>query len=480
MLSSAQSTMLSPAQILASLSEAEREEYLRSLSPEVLAALKYNWRFWARPNQLEPGGDWTTWLILAGRGFGKTRTGAETIRDWVCGDTPLSPGRCRHIALVAETAPDARDVMVLGPAGLLACHPKDFRPEYISSRRLVKWPNGAEAILFNAVEPDQLRGPQFDAAWCDELAKWRYAQETWDQLQFGLRLGKHPRQIVTTTPRPIAVVRKLINDPTCVVTRGRTYDNADNLAGPFLKQVEERYGGTRLGRQELEGEVLDDMPGALWNRDIIDAGRKPQAPDLDRIVVAVDPAATSGEEADETGIIAVGVARDSDGNNRGYVLADRSIRGTPDEWAAAAVRLYHELDADRIVAEKNQGGEMVEAIIRTKDRNVPITLVTATRGKVVRAEPVSALYEQGRVHHVGRFDKLEDQMCLFTRDAERTPGNSPDRVDALVWGLSSIFERLTGRRIRKTEEDSEYKLKDVTGIQHDGRRGKSDTSWMAG
>lgn len=470
--------MLSPAQILAALSETEREEYLRSLSPEVLAALKYNWRFWARPNQLEPEGDWTTWLILAGRGFGKTRTGAETIRDWVCGDTPLSPGKCKHIALVAETAPDARDVMVLGPAGLLACHPKDFRPEYISSRRLVKWPNGAEAILFNAVEPDQLRGPQFDAAWCDELAKWRYAQETWDQLQFGLRLGKHPRQIVTTTPRPISVVRKLINDPTVVVTRGRTYDNASNLAGPFLKQVEERYGGTRLGRQELEGEVLDDMPGALWNRDIIDASRKPKkdCPDFDRIVVAVDPAATSGEEADETGIIAVGVARDTDGNNRGYVLADRSMRGTPDEWAAAAVRLYHELDADRIVAEKNQGGEMVSAIIRAKDRNVPITLVTATRGKVVRAEPVSALYEQGRVHHIGRFDKLEDQMCLFTRDAERTPGNSPDRVDALVWGLSSLFERITGRRVRKTEE-AEYK---VETTQFQGKTSKSDTSWMAG
>jgi phage terminase large subunit-like protein len=379
---------------------------------------------------------------------------------------------------VAETAPDARDVMVLGPAGLLACHPKEFRPEYISSRRLVKWKNGAEAILFNAVEPDQLRGPQFDAAWCDELAKWRYAQETWDQLQFGLRLGKHPRQIVTTTPRPISVVRRLINDPTCVVTRGRTYDNASNLAGPFLKQVEERYGGTRLGRQELEGEVLDDMPGALWNRDLIDNARKPVAPDMDRIVVAVDPAATSGEEADETGIVAVGLARDEDGNNRGYVLADRSLRGTPDEWAAAAVRLYHELDADRIVAEKNQGGEMVEAVLKAKDRNVPVTLVTATRGKVVRAEPVSALYEQGRVHHVGRFDKLEDQMCLFTRDADRTPGNSPDRVDALVWGLSSIFTKLTGRRLRKVDETGDYKVKDVTSMQNPVK--KSDTSWMAG
>lgn len=466
--------MLSPAQILANLPEEEQEEFLKSLSPEVRASLKYNWQFWARPNQLVPEGNWTTWLILAGRGFGKTRTGAETIRQWVCGDTPLSPGRCSRIALVAETAPDARDVMVEGPAGLLACHDKAFRPTYFPSKRSVEWPNGAQAILFNAVEPDQLRGPQFDAAWCDELAKWRYAQETWDQLQFGLRLGEHPRQIVTTTPRPIPVVRKIMNDKDTVITRGRTFDNAANLASPFLKQVQERYGGTRLGRQELEGEVLDDMPGALWTRDSIDQGRKKEAPELERIVVAVDPAATSGEEADETGIVAVGMARDEDGNMRGYVLADRSLRGTPDEWAAAAVQLYHELDADRIVAEKNQGGEMVEAIIRTKDRNAPVTLVHATRGKVVRAEPVSALYEQGRVHHIGRHDKLEDQMCLFTRDADRTNGNSPDRVDALVWGLTSLFEKLTGRRKQRTPDVQ-------TAVYKDHRSStRADNMWMVG
>jgi phage terminase large subunit-like protein len=471
--------MLSPAQILAALPEEEREKYLRSLSPEVLAALKYNWDFWARPNQLEPQGDWLTWLILAGRGFGKTRVGAETIRSWVCGDTPLSPGRCSRIALVAETAADARDVIVEGESGLLAIHPKDFRPVYEKTNRKLTWPNGAVAFTYNATEPDQLRGPQHDAAWIDELAKFKYVQETWDQLQFGLRLGNQPRQIVTTTPRPIKIVRKLINDPTCIVTRGRTYDNADNLAATFLRQIEDRYGGTRLGRQELEGEVLDDMPGALWNREIIDNGRKPIAPDLDRIVVAVDPAATSGEEADETGIVAVGFARDDDGNTRGYVLADRSLRGTPDEWAAAAVRLYHELDADRIVAEKNQGGEMVEAVIRSKDRNVPITLVHATRGKYIRAEPISALYEQGRIHHVGRFDQLEDQMCLFTRDAERSPGDSPDRVDALVWGLSALFEKLTGRRIRKTPEEEGYKIKNITGKENNPYRGETDTSWMA-
>lgn len=466
------SHLKSSAELFADLSEEEREELLSKYSPQMLADMKYDWSFWARPNQMEPEGNWTTWLILAGRGFGKTRTGAETIRRWACGDTPLSPGRCSRIALVAETAPDARDVMVEGPAGILACHPKDFRPTYFPSKRSLVWPNGAQAILFNAVEPDQLRGPQFDAAWCDELAKWRYAEQTWDQLQFGLRLGDHPRQIVTTTPRPIPVVRRLMNDSDTFVTKGRTYDNASNLAAPFLKQVEDRYGGTRLGRQELEGEILDDMPGALWTRDLIDNSRKPEVPELERIVVAVDPAATSGEEADETGIVAVGIATDEDGNVRGYVLEDRSLRGTPEEWAKAAIGLYHELDADRIIAEKNQGGEMVESVLRAVGREVPITLVHASRGKVVRAEPISALYEQGRIHHVGRFDKLEDQMCQFTRDIDRSNGNSPDRVDALVWGLTSLFTKITGRRKR-----AEPKPFDYAQEKYNGR--DAETIWMA-
>lgn len=467
----------SAAEILAALPDDEREEALNALPPEVRAELAYHWPFWARPEQMEPEGDWTTWLILAGRGFGKTRTGSETIRKWACGPTPLARGSCSHIALVAETSGDARDVMVEGPAGILACHPKDFRPLYEPSKRRLTWPNGAQATLYNAVEPDQLRGPQHDAAWGDEIAKWRYVQETWDQLQMGLRLGKHPRQILTTTPRPIKIIRKLLNDPTCHVTRGRTYDNASNLAAPFLRQIEDRYGGTRLGRQELEGEVLDDMPGALWSRDIIDSSRKKEAPELDRIVVAVDPAVTSGEDADETGIVAVGAATDEDGYTRGYVLEDRSVRGTPEEWARRAVQLYHELDADRIVAEKNQGGEMVAAVIRAVDRNVPITLVTATRGKHVRAEPISALYEQGRVHHVGRLDKLEDQMCLFTRDADRTNGNSPDRVDALVWACTALFDKLTGRRKSRTPDGKVIPEGNAKFVRHGASR--SDSSWMA-
>lgn len=454
--------------------------FLSSLNVETKAELKYHWRFWARPDQLPPEGNWNTWLILAGRGWGKTRTGAETIREWVCGTTPLAAGQCKNIAIVAETSADARDVLVEGPAGLLALHPKDFRPTYNPSIRRLTWPNGSVATLYNAVEPDQLRGPQHDAAWGDEVAKWRYMQETWDQLQFGLRLGKHPRAIVTTTPRPLPLIRKLMNDPDTAVTRGRTYDNADNLAGTFLKQIEDRYGGTRLGRQELEGEVLDDIPGSLWQRSTIDLHRKADAPEMDRIIVAIDPAASSDEGSDETGIVCVGVARDADGYNRGYVLADRSLRGTPEEWARAAVALYREFEADRIVAEKNQGGEMVESVIRAVDRDVPITLVHASRGKHVRAEPISALYEQGRVHHIGRFNELEDQMCLFSRDYDRANG-SPDRVDALVWGLASLFERMTGRR-RKTEEakENDYKLIDITNKQNNAYTGESNTSWMAG
>lgn len=474
---------LSPAQILAALPEDEREEYLNSLSKEALARLKYDWSFWARPNQLEPPGDWTTWLILAGRGFGKTRVGAETIRSWVCGDTPLSKGRCSRVALVAETAADGRDVMVEGESGLLGIHPKDFRPLYEKTNRKVTWPNGAVAYLYNATEPDQLRGPQHDSAWIDELAKFKYMQDTWDQLQFGLRLGDHPRQIITTTPRPLPLIRRLLTDPDTIVTRGRTYDNAANLAASTIRQLEDRYGGTRFGRQELEGEVLEDIPGALWQRSTIDESRRPEAPDeLERIIIAIDPATSSEEHSDETGIVAVGCARDPDGFMRGYVLADASLRGAPDEWAKKAVNLYRMFEADRIVAEKNQGGEMVEAVIRAVDRNVPVSLVHASRGKLIRAEPVSALYEQGRVHHVGRFDELEDQMCTFSADYDRKNG-SPDRLDALVWGLSFIFNKMTGRRrgAAAKEDDNGYTLKDITKSQEtDVYRGKSDTSWMAG
>lgn len=444
----------------------EQKELLNRLNIETQAELRYFWPFWARPNQVVPEGDWTTWLILAGRGFGKTRVGSETIRSWACGTTPLSGGQYKRIALVAETAADARDVMVEGESGILTCHPKDFRPVYEKTNRKLTWPNGAVAYLYNATEPDQLRGPQHDCGWVDELAKFRYMQETWDQLQFGMRLGVHPKIIVTTTPRPLPLVRKLLADSDTFVTRGSTLDNEDNLAKSTIKQLYDRYGNTRLGRQELEGEILEDIPGALWSRSSIDDSRVVEAPELDRIIVAVDPAASSDEGADENGIVVVGLARDKDGYARGYVLEDGTIRGSPEEWAATAVRLYRKWEADKIIAEKNNGGEMVGSVIKSVDRSVPFNLVHASRGKHVRAEPISALYEQGRVHHVGRFDKLEDQMCQFSIDNIRDANTgSPDRVDALVWGLTEIFDKITGRRriskkdnniIDKTKKDWEY------------------------
>jgi phage terminase large subunit-like protein len=379
---------------------------------------------------------------------------------------------------VAETAADARDVMVLGDSGILASHPKEFRPEWSPTNRRLTWPNGVEAWVYNATEPDQLRGPQHHAAWVDELAKFRYMQETWDQLQFGLRLGEHPRALITTTPRPMPLIKRLTNAEDTVVTRGATLDNKANLATNTVKALYERYGGTRLGRQELEGEILHDIPGALWNRDIIDASRLREAPpNLERVYVAVDPAVTNTENSDEHGIVVVGLARDSEGYARGYVLEDGSMRGQPEDWAKKAVSLYRSWSADKIIAEKNQGGLMVESTLKAVDRSVPVELVTATRGKVVRAEPISALYEQGRVHHCGRFDVLEDQMCLFSIDYVRSASNgSPDRVDALVWGLTKIFDKITGRRLVEENVVNKARYNDMYTME-DGVR-DTPTGWM--
>lgn len=472
----------SPAEYLASLPPLEREKFLNSLTKEELSELNYDWKFWARPNQLEPEGDWNTWVVLAGRGFGKTRIGSEWIRQNVCGPSPLSGGRYKRIALIAETAADARDVIVEGESGILGCHPKDFRPLYIKTNRKLEWPNGAVAYLYNATEPDQLRGPQHDLAWADELAKFQYMQETWDQAQLGLRLGDHPKMLVTTTPRPLPLIKKLIVANKTFVTRGKTFDNAGNLAPSFIAQIEERYGGTRLGRQELDGEILGDIPGALWQRSSIDDHRLKEAPeDLVSVLVAVDPAASSNEGSDENGIVVVGLGRDEDGYARGYVLEDASLKGTPEEWAKRAVQMFRKWGADKIIAEKNNGGEMVETVIRTADRSVPVKLVHASRGKIIRAEPISALYEQGRVHHCGRFDLLEDQMCLFSVDNIRGGSiGSPDRVDALVWGLTEIFEKLTGRRRSPKPDDliidntkPKYKY-DQSFLKN------TPTGWMAG
>lgn len=381
-------------------------------------------------------------MILAGRGAGKTRTGSEWIRKRVCGSTPLGRGKASRIALVAETAADARDVMVEGDSGILSVHPKDFRPTYEPSKRRLTWPNGATATLFNGTEPDSLRGPQFDLAWTDELCKFRYAQQAWDMLQFGLRLGDDPRQLVTTTPRPIKLLRDILADPGTVVTKGSTYDNRGNLAPQFLAKIEARYAGTRLGRQELNAEILDDAPGALWTRAKLDEHRKGERdklPDMRRVVVAIDPAAEAGGGGEdgrgaETGIMVCGLGVDG----RGYVLDDVSCDLSPDGWARRAVDAFDEWQADLIIAEKNQGGAMVEAVIRSVRRTIPFQAVHASRGKVTRAEPIAALYEQGRISHVGSFAQLEDQMVVFTIDGIEGD-TTADRVDALVWGLSQLF-----------------------------------------
>jgi len=417
---------------LASLPEATRNEFVANLSPIEAHLLLHDWPFWARPEQLPPEGDWRVWLLLAGRGFGKTRTGAEHIRARAIART------ARRFALVAPTASDARDVMVEGESGILAVSPPWERPRYEPSKRRLTWPNGAMATLFSADEPERLRGPEHDLAWCDELASWRYP-EAWDMLMLGLRLGDDPRVLVTTTPRPTRLIRALMADPTIALTRGTTYENP-YLAPAFLGQIMRKYQGTRLGRQELEAELLEDVPGALWKRATIEASRAFSAPDLIRVVVAVDPAASSGEGSDETGIIVAG----KDKSGCGWVLADASGRFQPLEWARTAISAYRAHCADRIVAEVNNGGDMVETTLRMIDPNAPFASVHASRGKITRAEPVAALYEQGRVRHVGVFPHLEDQMCAFARDAHgtfdvRLAGFSPDRVDALVWALTDLL-----------------------------------------
>jgi len=425
-----------------------RNEDLKYIDPEQLVDLTdeeaddllHQWRLWARPNQIEPDGNWwTTWLILAGRGFGKTRCGSETVIEWV------RSGQCKRVALVAEDSADARDVMVEGESGILACSPRDFMPKYEPSKRRLTWPNGARATLFSAEDYDSLRGPQFDGAWCDELCKWRYAQEAWDNLQFGLRLGQHPKQIVTTTPRPVQLLKDIIKRNDTVITKGSTMENLVNLARPFRKAVVDKYMGTRIGRQELNAEILDDTPGALWNRSMLDALRfKGSAlPDFKKVIVAVDPPATSEGEA---GIIVVGI----DSRDEAYVVEDCSVQGSPDEWGKAAVLAFDDWEADKLVYEANHGGEMVKSILvnaakdlRTEGKRtadfVPLKAVHATRGKYKRAEPVSQLYEQERVHHVGTFAVLEDQMCEYTPEAEVKAKNSPDRMDALVWALTEAL-----------------------------------------
>lgn len=408
---------------IALLKEADRAEIVSQLTGDDALSLLYDWPFWARPSQLAPLGEWYVWLILAGRGWGKTRVGAEWVRYQV------EQGGKRRIALVGRTAADVRDVMVEGESGLMAVCPQDGGPEYQPSKRRVVWPNGAIATTYSGDQPDQLRGPQHDGGWADELAAWRYP-DAWDQLMFGMRLGDRPQVVVTTTPRPTQLVKQLAARKSTVVTTGHTLENRAHLAPTALAELLDKYENTRLGRQELNAEILEDNPGALWTRGRIEALRVRSAPALRRIVVAIDPAATSG--GDETGIVVAGVAADG----QGYVLDDLTLQGSPHAWATVAVNAYRAQQADRIVAETNNGGEMVEHTVRTVDPNVSYRAVHASRGKITRAEPIAALYEQGKVHHVGMFAELEDQMCDWSPSSGQA---SPDRMDALVWALTELM-----------------------------------------
>ena len=443
--------MKSCAASLASLPLEKRTTFLNELSEEAVIAMPWIWEVWRHElYQAEPPGDWTTWVILGGRGAGKTRAGAEWVRSRVEGATPLASGRCRRVALVGETLDQVRSIMVEGDSGLLACSPPDRRPRLVVSQNKLIWPNGAEATLASAVNYEALRGPQFDLAWADELAKWRYARDAWEMLQFTLRLGDDPRQLVTTTPRDVDVLREILAEETTVTSRAMTKDNRANLAPGYIERLEARFAGTTLGRQELDGELIREREGAMWTRAMIEDGRSAVPVGLSRIVVAVDPPVSTGRNADECGIIVAGVDASGPYDKwEAWVLADRSCKGeSPQGWAARAAAAYDEFKADRLVAEVNQGGDLVESLMRQVAPNIAFRGVHAKVGKRLRAEPVAALYEQGRAHHADTFAALEDQMCQYTGASRE---GSPDRLDALVWALTDLIveAKYVGPRVRR-------------------------------
>lgn len=411
------------------------EAVYAALSPGQRVILQYEWRCWARPQQLAPlslpnGKPWLYWLLLAGRGFGKTRSVAE----WARQKSKDLPGS--HGAIISPTAADARDVMV---KALLGCSAPEEKCEYEPSKRRIVWGNGSTATIYSAEEPDRLRGPQHEWAVADELAAWQYADEVWDMLLFTMRLGVSPQVAISTTPRPIAIVRKILKDAGTVVTRGSTFDNAANLSAVFVEAIRSRYEGTRLGRQELYAEVLDDVEGALWSHALIDRYRVKDAPrQMQRIIVAVDPSGSAKKEADEAGIVVAGTAMcDCKGASEvhGFVLEDISGRYSPADMGKNAIGAYHRWNADRIVAEDNFGGKIIDDLIHLIEPSVPYKAVHASRGKIIRAEPIAALYEQGKVHHVGMFAKLEDEQCTYTPTEPKSPG----RLDALVWAITDLM-----------------------------------------
>jgi|SRR5579859_141695 len=415
------------------------DQIIQSLTDAEAEALLYSWRFHARPAQILPGtegaaiaeADWVFWLLLAGRGFGKTRTGAETVREWA--EDPNE-----RILMIAPTADDVRSVMIEGPSGLLSCYPPGAKPEFNSSRHLIQFPSGAVGITRSADEPERLRGPQFTKFWADELCAWNYPQEAWDQIMFGFRLKSAKLQgIITTTPKPLPVLKGIIADESTVITRGSSYDNRDNLSETYYRKVIRPYEGTRLGRQEINAELLEDIQGALWTRGMIEATRRPvndiRQDQMVRLVVAIDPAVSTTDESDETGIIVAALAK----SGHVAVLADLTCRESPASWAKIAIAAYKNWGADRIIGEVNNGGDLVERNIRSAEggEQVAFRAVRASRGKMVRAEPVAARYERGLVHHLGSFEKLEDQMCSYVPGMTK---KSPDRMDALVWAIHDL------------------------------------------
>lgn len=429
--------MFATAEEFTALPLEQRRQALASLTREELEFIMYDWKFWARPSQVLPGmnanprtedGSWVVWMPKCGRGWGKTRVGSEVVRRWAR-DFDL-------VNLVGATADDARDIMIEGESGIMAICPNHERPKYVPSKRRLEWPNGAKSLIFTADEPDRARGKQSEKLWADEVAAWRY-RDAWDQLMLGLRLGICPQALATTTPRPTELIKEILADPTTLVTHGTTYENRGNLAPAFLNRIVKKYEGTRLGRQELNAEVLDDNPGALWQRSLIDKYRigKASVPrDLVRIVVGVDPAVTSGEESDETGIVVAAV--DQQEVPHFYIFEDASLAmASPDAWATRVVTAYNTWLADRVVGEVNNGGDLVETVIRHKAPDISYSAVRASHGKKTRAEPIAALYEQGRVHHVGSFPVLEDQMCDYDPAVST---DSPDHMDALVWAVTEL------------------------------------------
>ena len=408
---------------LASLAAEKRQLFVDGLTREERAVLAFHWPAWARPSQLAPPGDWSFWMLMGGRGAGKTRAGAEWVRCKVAEGA-------QRIALIGPTAADVRDVMVLGDSGIIAVSPPWDRPLYEPSKRRVVWPSGAQAFLYSAEEPDRLRGPH-DAAWADELCAWGKQRETFDMLAFGLRLGANPQTFISTTPRPQQLLRELLAMPQCVVSRSTTAENASNLAPGFVHEITRRYGGTRLGRQELEGHLLDDVEGALWTRAMLEQAYTRLPPSgFKRIIVGLDP---SGGGGSAQGIVVAGLGHDG----LFYVIEDASCQLSPEQWAQRAVGAFERHKADKVVLEKNFGGDMGLAVLQQARRDLPVKMVTASRGKHVRAEPVALLYEQRKARHLGAFAELEDQMCAMRPDGYAGDG-SPDRLDALVWAITEL------------------------------------------